>query len=160
MTQNQLMRSANMLRYKLDDLPSNADDDEQQSIQFGAKIVIDQFQAATALANIFVVNSDQTTAASALARLKFVDNSLGAILSSNEKIVKGLKEAAALLGEYKQALGKLIENSKSIGEQTARMAESADGDHAGRERPEGRPGFRSATARIRDPTRPSTRPSA
>ena len=55
-----------------------------------------------------------------MARLKFVDNSLGAILSNNEKIVEGLKEAAALLGEYKQALGKLIENSKSIGEQTAR----------------------------------------
>ena len=59
------MRSGNMLRYKLDDLPSNADDSEQQSIQFGAKIVIDQFQAVTALANTFVVNSDKTIAASA-----------------------------------------------------------------------------------------------
>ncbi len=125
LTQNQLTRNGNLLRYKLDDLPSNADDSEQQTIQFGAKIVTDQFQAVTALANTFVVNSDQPTAASALARLKFVDNSLGAILSSNEKIVEGVKEAAALLGEYKQALNKLIENSKSIGEQTARMAESA-----------------------------------
>ena len=125
LTQNQLMRSGNMLRYKLDDLPSNADDSEQQSIQFGAKVVTDQFQAVTALANTFVVNSDRTIAASALARLKFVDNALGAILSNNEKIVEGLKEGAALLGEYKQALTKLIENSKSIGEQTARMTESA-----------------------------------
>ena len=125
LTQNQLMRSANMLRYKLDDLPSNADDSEQQSIQFGAKLVTDQFQAVTALANTFVVNSDRTIAASAVARLKFVDNALGAILSSNEKIVEGLKEAAALLGEYKQALIKLIDNSKSIGEQTVKMTESA-----------------------------------
>ena len=77
LTQNQLMRSGNMLRYKLDDLPSNADDSEQQSIQFGAKVVTDQFQAVTALANTFVVNSDRTVAASALARLKFVDNALG-----------------------------------------------------------------------------------
>ena len=125
LTQNQLMRSGNMLRYKLDDLPSNADDSEQQSIQFGAKVVTDQFQAVTALANTFVVNSDRTVAASALARLKFVDNALGAILSSNEKIIEGLKESAALLTEYKQALTKLIENSKSIGEQSARMTESA-----------------------------------
>jgi methyl-accepting chemotaxis protein len=125
LTQNKLMRSGNMLRYKLDDLPSNADDSEQQSIQFGAKVVNDQFQAVTALANTFVVNSDRTVAASALARLKFVDNALGAILSNNEKIVEGLKESAALLGEYKQALTKLIENSKSIGEQSARMTESA-----------------------------------
>ncbi len=125
LTQNQLMRSGNMLRYKLEDLPSNADDSEQQSIQFGAKVVTDQFQAVTALANTFVVNSDSATAASALARIRFVDNSLGSILSSNEKIVEGLKEVAALLGEYKQALTKLIENSKSIGEQTAKMTESA-----------------------------------
>ena len=125
LAQNQLMRSANMLRYKLDDLPSNADDSEQQSIQFGVKIVIDQFQAVTALVNTFVVNADQTVATSALARLRFVDNSLGAILSSNEKVVEGLKEVAALLGEYKQALGKLIENAKSIGERTAGMTESA-----------------------------------
>ncbi|MDP1867927.1 MAG: methyl-accepting chemotaxis protein [Bradyrhizobium sp.] len=125
LTQNQLMRSGNTLRYKLEDLPSNADDSEQQSIQFGAKVVTDQFQAVTALANTFVVNSDPATAASALARLRFVDNSLGSILSSNEKIVEGLKEIAALLGEYKQALTRLVENSKSIGEQTARMTESA-----------------------------------
>ncbi len=125
LTQNQLMRSGNMLRYKLEDLPSNANDEEQQSVQFGAKVVTDQFQAVTALANTFVVNSDQTTAASAVARLRFVDNSLGGILSSNQKIVEGLKEAAALLADYKQALTKLIENSKSIGEQAAKMNESA-----------------------------------
>ncbi len=125
LTQNQLLRSGNMLRYKLDDLPSNADDEEQQSVQFGAKVVTDQFQAVTALANTFVVNADQTTAASAVARLRFVDNSLGGILSSNQKIVEGLKEAAALLGEYKQALGKLIENSKSVSEQTVKMTAAA-----------------------------------
>ncbi len=125
LTQNQLLRSGNMLRYKLDDLPSNAEDSELQSIQFGAKVVTDQFQAVTALANTFVVNSDPATATSASARLRFVDNSLGAILSSNEKIVEGLKEAAALLGEYKQALNKLIANSKSINELTTEMAESA-----------------------------------
>src|SRR6266404_6629911 len=51
--QNQLTRGANMLRYKLDDLPSNADDAELQAIQFGAKKATEQFQAVTALANIF-----------------------------------------------------------------------------------------------------------
>jgi hypothetical protein len=35
--QNQLARGANMLRYKLDDLPSNADDAELPVIEFGAK---------------------------------------------------------------------------------------------------------------------------
>jgi methyl-accepting chemotaxis protein len=124
-TQNQLARGGNMLRYKLDDLPSNANDAELQAIQFGAKKVSDQFQTVTALANTFVINSDQTVATSAVARLKFVENSLHAITSSDEKIVQGLKEAAALLEEYRQALTKLIENSKSIDELVTEMTESA-----------------------------------
>jgi methyl-accepting chemotaxis protein len=123
--QNQLTRSATSLRYKLDDLPSNADDAEHQAIQFSAKKAADQFQAATALANMFVVNSDKTVAASAVARLKFVDNSLHAISSNNERITQGLKEVSALLEEYRQALTKLIENSKSIDELTIDMTESA-----------------------------------
>ena len=51
-TQNQLTRGANMLRYKLDDLASNANDAELSAIEFGAKKVTEQFQAATALAKI------------------------------------------------------------------------------------------------------------
>jgi methyl-accepting chemotaxis protein len=123
--QNQLLRNANMLRYKLDDLPSNADEEELQAIDFGAKKASAQLQAATGLANNFVVNSDQAVASSALARLRFVENSLGAISSSNEKIVQGLKEASAILEEYRQALTKLVENSKSIDQLVAKMADSA-----------------------------------
>jgi methyl-accepting chemotaxis protein len=123
--QNQLARDGNMLRYKLDDLPSNADDSELQSVQFGAKKATEQFQAVMALADNFVINSDQAVADSALARLKFVENSMRAIVSTNEKIVQGLKEAAALLEEYRQALSKLIENSKEIDELVAEMTDSA-----------------------------------
>jgi methyl-accepting chemotaxis protein len=124
-TQNQLTRGGTSLRYKLDDLPSNAGDAELQAIQFGAKKVSDQFQAVTALANTFVVNSDQTVAASALARIKFVEFALKAISSTEEKIVLGLKEITAMLEEYRVSLSKLIDNSKAIADLTAKMAESA-----------------------------------
>ncbi|MEA2869102.1 MAG: hypothetical protein QOE39_3817 [Bradyrhizobium sp.] len=124
-TQNQLARSGNMLRYTLDDLPSNANDAELSAIEFGAKKAAAQFQAVTALANTFVINSDQAVATSALARLKFVETSLQAISSTDEKIVQGLKEVTALVEEYRQSLVKLIENSKSIDELTIEMAESA-----------------------------------
>ncbi len=60
-----------------------------------------------------------------MARLKFVENSLHAISSKDEKIVQGLKEAAALLEDYRQALSKLIDNSKEIDELVAEMADSA-----------------------------------
>ncbi len=124
--QNELTRDGNMLRYKLDDLPSNANDAEAAAIDFGAKKVAAQFQAVMALANNFVINSDQTVAASAVARLKFVDNALRAISSSDEKIVQGLKETSALLEGYRQALGRLIENAKSVDARVAEMAASAD----------------------------------
>ncbi len=79
----------------------------------------------TALANTFVINSDVTVATSALARIKFVENSLKAISTTDEKISAGLQEATKMLAEYKQALGKLIENSKEIDDLTTEMADSA-----------------------------------
>ena len=124
-TQNQLSKSGNMFRYKLDDLPSNADDSELQQIEFGAKKVTEQFQAVTALANTFVINSDQTVANSALARLKFVENSMRTIPTKDDKIAQGLKEAGGLLEEYRQALTRLVENSKAIDKLVAEMNESA-----------------------------------
>jgi methyl-accepting chemotaxis protein len=123
--QNQLTRTGNSLRYKLDDLPSNAEDDEMPVITLGAKKVTEQFQAVTALANTFVVNSDKTVANSALARLKFVENSLKAISTTNGKILEGIKEVTGMLEEYRQALAKLVDNSKEIDELTQEMTESA-----------------------------------
>jgi methyl-accepting chemotaxis protein len=123
--QNQLTRTGNSLRYKLDDLPSNAEDDEMPVITLGAKKVTEQFQAVTALANTFVVNSDKTVAASALARLKFVENALKAISSNNEKIREGIKEVAGMLEEYRQSLAKLVDNAMEIDELTLEMTESA-----------------------------------
>ena len=124
-TQNQLARTGTTLRYKLDDLPSNADDAELQVVTLGSKRVLDQFQAVTALANTFVVNSDKATAASALARLKFVEGSLKAISTNTDKIQQGIKEVSGMLDEYRQALTKLVDNSKEIDELTIEMTESA-----------------------------------
>ena len=112
--QNQLARTGNSLRYKVDDLPSNAEDEEMQLITLGAKKVTEQFQAVTALANTFVVNSDQTIAASALARLKFVENALKAISTTNAKVLDGIKEVSGLLEEYRQSLAMLVGNAKEI----------------------------------------------
>jgi methyl-accepting chemotaxis protein len=123
--QNQLTRGGNMLKYKLDELVGNAGEAELPAVELGVKQVTAQYQAMTALANMFVVNSDQTVASSALARLKFVENSLHAISATDDKIVAGLKEASRLLVEHGQALSRLVENSKSIEELTGEMTDSA-----------------------------------
>jgi methyl-accepting chemotaxis protein len=124
--QNQLTRSSNLFRYKVDDLPNSAEDDgELAAISMGAKKVAAQFQTVTALAGTFVINSDAAVAASALARLKFVESALAGISSRDEKVGQAVKDAAAMLEEYRAALTKLIANSKEIDELTAEMADSA-----------------------------------
>jgi methyl-accepting chemotaxis protein len=123
--QNQLSRDANMLRYKLDDIASNAAESDLPAVELGAKQVTAQLQAAVALANTFVVNSDQAVANSALARLKFVENSLHAITATDEKITAALKEAKGSLAEYRQALTKLVENAKTIEDLVTEMGGSA-----------------------------------
>jgi methyl-accepting chemotaxis protein len=123
--QNQLTRGGTMLRYKLDDLASNAAEEGLAAVELGAKQVTAQYVAMTALANTFVISSDLKVATSALARLKFVENSLQAISSTDEKVLPALKEASALLADYRQSLTKLIENSKAIEELTGEMADSA-----------------------------------
>jgi len=123
--QNQLARTGNSLRYKVDDLPSNAEDEEMPLITLGAKKVTEQFQAVTALANTFVVNSDQTVANSALARLKFVENALKAISTKNPKILEGIKEVDGMLEEYRRSLAMLVGNAKEIEGLTQEMTETA-----------------------------------
>jgi methyl-accepting chemotaxis protein len=124
--QNALIRSQMSLDYKLDDLASAAAEAELPAVEFGAKQVTTQFQAIKALASAFVVNGEQADATSALARLKFLDNALNAIPSSNDKILPVHKDIVALLATFRGAIAKLIENNKEIAELTVDMADSAD----------------------------------
>jgi methyl-accepting chemotaxis protein len=125
LVQNQLQRNANLLKYRLDDIGNSASDADAQAIEFGTKQVNAQFQTASAAASNFVINSDQAVANSALARLKFVENSLNAIYSMDDKLVAGLKEAKGFLAAYREALEKLLENAKTIEDLVTQMSGSA-----------------------------------
>jgi methyl-accepting chemotaxis protein len=125
LVQNQLQRGANLLKYKLDDIGNSASEADAQAIEFGTKQVNAQFQTASAAASIFVINSDQAVASSALARLKFVENSLNAIYAMDDKLVAGLKEAKGLLAGYRETLEKLVDNAKTIEELVTQMSGSA-----------------------------------
>ena len=123
--QNQLMRSGNLLRYKLDDLPSSVEDDSTlAAVTLASKKVAAQFQTAAALANTFQVNSDPSVAASAVARLKFVETALQAIPADEPKVAQSIKDAGVQLEEYRNALTKLIENAKEVDELSIEMADS------------------------------------
>ena len=144
--ERQLTRGGSMLRYKLDDLAGNAADAELPAIELGAKQVQSQYQAATAMADNFVISSDPAAATSTLARLTFVQNSLHAISATDEKILQTIKEAFGLLADYRQAFTRLVDNAKSIDQLTDRDGRLRGRDHAGLDRDESRPACRSATA--------------
>ena len=125
-SQNDLMRSEMSLDYKLDDLASAGAEAELPAVEFGAKQVMTQFQAIKALVSTFVVNGEQAAATTALERLKFIDNALNAIPSTNETVQPVHREIAKLLAALRGAIAKLIENNKEIAELTIEMADSAD----------------------------------
>ena len=124
-SQNQLMRDGNNLRYKLEDMASTAGEMELPAVVFSAKQVGTQLLSATGLTSSFVLNSDITVANSAVARLKFVANAVHAIPSDNEKIAVQIKEVSALLKSYQEAFAKLIDNAKNVTSLVNEMTESA-----------------------------------
>jgi methyl-accepting chemotaxis protein len=126
LVERQLTRGGSMLRYKLDDLGSNAVDAELPAVELGAKQVQSQYQAATAMADNFVISSDPAAATSTLARLSIVQNSQHAISATDEKILLTIKEAFGLLADYRQAFSQLVDNAKSIDRLTTEMGGSAD----------------------------------
>jgi CHASE3 domain sensor protein len=126
-SQNQLMRIGNVLRSKLDDLPNAVEDDSAlAAVTLAAKKVAAPFQTAMVLANTFVVNSDQSVAANAMERLKFVETTLEAIPADDENGVQAVKDAIVQLQEYRKALIKLIGNAKEVDELSIEMADSTD----------------------------------
>ncbi len=96
-SQNELMRNGNQLRYKLDDLPSGVEDETAQAaVTMASKKAATLFQTATALVGTFVVNSDQSIATGALARLKFVEAALQAIPADEPRVAQSIKDAVGL----------------------------------------------------------------
>ena len=124
-SQNQLMRDGNNLRYKLEDMASTAGEMELPAVVLSANQVGTQLLSATGLTSSFVLNSDITVANSAVARLKFVANAVHAIPSDNEKIAVQIKEVSALLKSYQEAFAKLIDNAKNVTSLVNEMTESA-----------------------------------
>nr|WP_205512051.1 HAMP domain-containing methyl-accepting chemotaxis protein [Rhodopseudomonas sp. BR0M22] len=123
--QNGLTRGGLNLRYKFDDLMSSASDREDSSAELGAKRASEQYAAAMALVNTFAINSSIPVADNALARLKFVENSLNIIKSGDAELSAAVKEIFTMLGEYRQSLVKLSDNVKAIDAKVATMVGSA-----------------------------------
>jgi methyl-accepting chemotaxis protein len=125
LTKNAFSRSEMSLDYKLDDLASVAAEVGLQDVEFQAKHVASQFQSIKIFSSTFVVSSDQTAATSTLSRLSFLENQIKGIPSSNEKVAEVHKEVNALLKNYREAFGKMVENKKTIDDLVTQMSGAA-----------------------------------
>jgi methyl-accepting chemotaxis protein len=124
--QNQLQRSGNLLRSKLDDLPSAVEDDSAlAAVTLATKKAAAQLETALVLANTFIINSDQEIAQSAITRLKSVETALQAVPADEEKVKEVIEEVSVQLGESRKALTRLIDNAKELNELSIEMADSA-----------------------------------
>ena len=124
-SQNQLMRSGNLLRYKLDDLPSGVEDDAALAAITLASGAAALFRGCD-VAGEYLHRQFRSVhgAAGAIARLKFVEAALHVIPADEAKVAQAVKEASTQLEEYRKALTKLIDNAKELDELSIEMADS------------------------------------
>ena len=121
LVQDGLTRGSSALRQRFDDLANTASEELLPEVETAAKQVGAQYQAMATLANTFVLNSDVALAKTALAGLQFVESSLQAVPTANEKIAPGVKEATGMLAQYREALSRVLENTQTIGDLEIQM---------------------------------------
>jgi methyl-accepting chemotaxis protein len=121
----ELARGEIMIDTKLSSITGAAAEAQQQADEFEAKHIASQFQAIKAQVSTFTNNHYQAVAEGALARLANIETALNAFSSSERDIVAGRKEVAKLFADYRQALGKLVENFKLIDDLVTEMSGSA-----------------------------------
>ncbi|MGN6287617.1 MAG: methyl-accepting chemotaxis protein [Afipia sp.] len=126
LSENDIVLGGTKLQYKFDDLINTATEDDISTVELGAKQAKAQFMATTAMANTFIINFDQTTAKSVVARLKFVEYSIKALSPDTVKIKSLLDEINTLFAAYRAGFDKLEEKSGKITQLMTEMNESAE----------------------------------
>lgn len=123
--QNKMARASSMMRFQLDDIVTIATDAELPEIEFGAKQLTTQLMTLTGLVGAFVANQEAVVAANAIARLQFVETGTNTIVSPDAAVTAKSNEFRASLAEYRDALTKLIANTKTVESLVMKMNEAA-----------------------------------
>lgn len=111
---NDLQRGGSMLRQRLEDLADTATLADMQSLQNGAKEAGTQFVAAGANVSMFVLRHDNLTANGADSRLRMIDTTLTSLHTDDAGIKKKISAITEMLTTYRNAFGKIVDNSKKI----------------------------------------------
>ena len=120
-----LTLGANMMRSKLEDIGEGAKESGLSSVEFDIGQLTPRFQALTTMVSGFLGDLMHAEVASAMSRMKLVQNSLQGISTQDAKIGADIKHMLAMLGDYQNSFAKLVENTKSIDKLLAAMTDSA-----------------------------------
>jgi methyl-accepting chemotaxis protein len=120
-----LTLGASMMRSNLEDMAQDAKDAGLSAVEFDVSQLMPRYLALTALVNTFMVDFNRVGVASAMSRIKVVENSLHSISTPDEKIIANIKQVLSMLADYQNAFGKLVENANAIDKLLAAMTESA-----------------------------------
>ncbi|WP_316233509.1 HAMP domain-containing methyl-accepting chemotaxis protein [Bradyrhizobium sp. SZCCHNPS2010] len=121
----QLTVTGNKIRYKFDDLADTAALAGLPSIQTTAKDLTGQYLTASTLVGTFTPKSEPRAADGAIARIRFLENSLVTIYANDEKISQRVTELGELLKQYRTSFAKLAENVKALAKREKEMGEAA-----------------------------------
>ncbi len=113
------------LRYKLEDLAATAGNLGHAELQSKAKDVVTQLISTSALMNTYVARPSANVAASASARLKFLEAGINGIVSTDEGIKSRAHEAITDLGEFGQGFASLVAKADEISKLGTKMTEVA-----------------------------------
>ncbi len=122
---NQLTRLGSFLRYRIDDLVDTANHSDSTSLQSSMKETA--MQAAAVITNIgnFIVRPDQSVAKIATARLYMLKTSLTSLTENEENLTPKIKEITEPLGTYQTAFSRLVSNTATVDQLSAKMSDVA-----------------------------------
>jgi methyl-accepting chemotaxis protein len=121
----QLSRLSMMLRSKIDALGDAATMAALPATEEQVKEIVTQFITTTSLVNTYMAKAEEKTLNAAVARIKFLEESLATVYANNDGIIKKLKEITADVKAYRASFAKYAENTKKVDGLVQQMTASA-----------------------------------
>jgi methyl-accepting chemotaxis protein len=122
----ELLKMANIFRYKLVDLAEAAGSEGIPSLQAAVREYATQAAAVTASVNSFVTRPDQMVANNAIAGLQPLRGGFASLRVNDDELTAKIKNIDALMGSYDASFNKFVANNTSLEGLVAKMNEAGD----------------------------------
>lgn len=123
---NQLLRMANVFRYRFDDIADAAALSGQTALHSNVKELAGQLAAITANVGNFIVKPDKSVGNSVNARVHLLKGSIDSLTTDDAKLTQKINEIKDQLTAYQDAFAKYVQNCAAVDVLAVRIDEIAD----------------------------------